>query len=71
MIGIYEFTSVYLLRFTIFTPLKVLITFYPFQLLLGFASVRAISRLISKNDTWEKTLHINAHREIAPALRAI
>lgn len=62
-IGFYEFTKAYGFKYKPTSIFKILITFIPFQLLLGFAASRALLRTFSSNITWEKTLHINAHRD--------
>lgn len=61
-IGLYEFTRDYGLKYSIFSPLKILLTFYPFQFVLGISFLRALTRMILGNYKWEKTLHVNAHR---------
>jgi glycosyltransferase XagB len=61
-IGLYEFTKGYNMRFPILIPLKLLVTFFPYQIILGLSAMRAVFRLLSGNSTWEKTLHLNAHR---------
>lgn len=61
-IGLVEFTRSFNLKYEIFSPLKIILTFYPFQLLLGFSSLRALARIFFGNLSWEKTKHINAHR---------
>jgi cellulose synthase/poly-beta-1,6-N-acetylglucosamine synthase-like glycosyltransferase len=63
IVGLYEFTRAYKLPFSVFMPIRLMLTFYPFQLLLGLSAFRALLRMISGNNHWEKTLHINAHRE--------
>lgn len=62
-IGLYEFTRSYHLNYNIFMPLRIVFTFFPYQLLLGLSAFRACLRLLKKEYTWEKTLHINAHRQ--------
>lgn len=61
-VGLYEFTQKYRLRFPRWMPLKVLLTFLPFQFLLGWSAVRAVFRENLHKNSWEKTAHINAHR---------
>ncbi len=61
-VGLFEFTKGYSLKYPFWIPLKVLYTFYPFQIILGFSAMRAIYRLAVGQDSWEKTLHLNAHR---------
>ncbi len=64
IIGLYEFTKANGLKFLFWMPLKVLATFYPYQLILTFSSFRAFYRVIFSLNSWEKTLHINAHRDL-------
>lgn len=67
IIGLYEFTKAYNLKHPFWMPLKVLITFYPYQLMLMLSSFRALCRMLFSLNSWEKTLHINAHREMTQA----
>lgn len=62
-IGLYEFCRAYKLPFPIWMPIHVAVTFIPYQMLLMFASLRAVVRFIFSIDGWEKTLHLNAHRK--------
>ena len=64
MIGMYEFTRAYKLKFSWLVPFKILVTFYPYQALLLISSMRALYRMSAQINIWEKTLHQNAHREI-------
>lgn len=64
IVGLYEFAKAYKLKFPVWMPLKVLLTFYPYQFMLMFSSFRAFYRVaFSKND-WEKTFHTNGHRKM-------
>lgn len=63
-VGFYEFTKVYKFNFSPWFLISVFITYYPYQMLLAFSSIRAINRIVFKDYSWEKTLHINAHRKI-------
>lgn len=63
-IGLYEFTRDYKLKYPILTPLKVLLAFYPYQIILGFSAFRAVIRFTAGKQSWEKTSHINAHRKL-------
>jgi cellulose synthase/poly-beta-1,6-N-acetylglucosamine synthase-like glycosyltransferase len=38
---------------------------FPYQLLIGFSAVRAVSRELRRQTNWEKTVHIGAHRPAA------
>jgi cellulose synthase/poly-beta-1,6-N-acetylglucosamine synthase-like glycosyltransferase len=61
-IGLYKFTKDYKLKYSPFFPIKIFVTYLPFQFILGLSALRAIYRVIVKNNAWEKTLHVNAHR---------
>lgn len=63
IVGMYEFTRGYGLKFPILMPLRILVCFYPYLFILAFASVRATLRFFFGNTAWEKTAHINAHRD--------
>ncbi len=60
--ALYEFTKHYKLSFSWWMPIHTVLTFYPYQFLLGYASFRALYRIISGRANWEKTFHHNAHR---------
>jgi len=64
MIGFYEFAKAYKFKFQIRYLVKIFITFYPYQIMLMFASFRALFRIIFNQNAWEKTLHKNQHRQI-------
>ena len=63
MIGLYLFCIAYQEPFKFWYPLKVVLTFLPYQCLLGVSSIRALYRTLRRNTAWEKTAHFNAHRE--------
>jgi len=67
LMGLYEFADAHGSRLPRFTWLKLLLCFYPFQLLLGISALRALVREFKGINTWEKTLHVNAHRSTASA----
>lgn len=69
VVGMYEFTVSYQKKFAWYTPLKMALFFYPFQIILGLSTTRAMFRLITGQMTWEKTTHIGAHRP-SPAVVA-
>lgn len=62
-VGLYEFTKRYNQPYPIWMPLKLLIVYYPYNLLLAVSGVRAVLRNIGNNISWEKTTHLNTHRE--------
>ncbi|MDQ3099588.1 MAG: glycosyltransferase [bacterium] len=62
IVGLKEFTKEYNLHMPFYYPLKLALSFIPYQLLLGYSSLRALSHYIQSKTAWEKTVHINAHR---------
>lgn len=64
-VGIREFAKTYGLKYSFWDSLKILIVFLPYQIMLTIASIRAILRLVYKQNSWEKTSHNNAHRELS------
>ncbi len=62
LLGLWQFTRDYKLTFPIWMPLKALIFYIPYQVLLGLGAFRALWRLVKGDLTWEKTEHTNAHR---------
>lgn len=71
LLGLISFSIEYKKRLPILLPFKVLVTMYPYQILLGICAVRAMIRLFANNLSWEKTYHTNAHRksELQPVAR--
>lgn len=65
--GLYEFTRDYNFKYSPIYIAKLLITFFPYQLLLGLGAGRAVGRLFAGNMMWEKTAHLNAHRGLENA----
>jgi len=63
-VGLYEFTKKYSFKYPRWMPFKIIITFLPFQILLGISAVRAVIREFRKKTSWEKTVHVNAHRSV-------
>lgn len=60
--ALYEFNRDYQVRMPWWYPLTIVATFYPYLVLLGCGTFRAIVRLARKDASWEKTAHHNAHR---------
>ena len=63
IVGFYEFTREYGFKFSPYYIIVIILLYYPYTLLLVVASVRAIYRNVSNITVWEKTEHINKHRE--------
>lgn len=68
--GLYFFSKVFKKHIKISTYLKVIVFFYPYQILLSYAAARAVYRILFKNISWEKTTHLNIHRA-ATALESL
>lgn len=63
LVGFHEFSREQKIKANPLWYLSLIITFLPYQLLLGISAVRASYReLIGKND-WEKTAHSGLHRK--------
>lgn len=67
LVGLYEFAEAHEIQLSRWTWLKLLIVFYPFQVLLGISALRGVYREFKGVNNWEKTRHVNAHREAATA----
>ncbi len=62
IVGLKEFTKEYNLHMPFYFPIKLAFSFIPYQLLLGYSSLRAVLHYIQSKTAWEKTAHVNAHR---------
>lgn len=65
LIGAVLFTREYRLRLPILMPLVMALTFLPYQWMLGLSALRAVYRELRREQSWEKTAHIGAHRPLA------
>lgn len=63
-VGALHFTHEYKQRFSLLNLIALFVTFLPYQWMLGISSVRGVYREILKQNNWEKTTHIGAHRSI-------
>jgi cellulose synthase/poly-beta-1,6-N-acetylglucosamine synthase-like glycosyltransferase len=63
LIGIREFTELYGKKLPLFFRWRMVLFYYPYQLLLAVAAVRAIYRFMTNQSAWEKTSHSNLHRQ--------
>jgi cellulose synthase/poly-beta-1,6-N-acetylglucosamine synthase-like glycosyltransferase len=61
-VGLCEFVTAHSLKMPRLMWLRLLLAFYPFQLLLGVSALRAVYRHFKGTNNWEKTKHVNAHR---------
>jgi glycosyltransferase XagB len=60
--GLREFARAHGFKLSHTVWLKMLLAFYPFQVLLGISALRAVFRHFKGINNWEKTKHVNAHR---------
>ncbi len=68
LVGLYEFADAHNIKLSRWTWLKLLLSFYPYQVLLGLGALRGVYRELKGMNNWEKTKHVNAHRESTPAV---
>lgn len=62
LFGLYEFTSAHKLKASIWSALKLVLAYIPYQMLLSWGAVRALWRHLRGVNNWEKTQHVGAHR---------
>ncbi len=62
IVGAYSFTKEYQRRFSLLNLIGLIATFLPYQWLLGISSIRGVYRELLKQNNWEKTAHMGAHR---------
>ncbi|MER6632610.1 glycosyltransferase [Streptomyces sp. NPDC000987] len=65
-VGLYEFTDAHGLRGSPMAVLKMAAAWYPYQLVLAYAAIRAMRRQMAGRSDWEKTQHVGAHRTEPP-----
>ncbi len=63
LIGIKEFTELYGKKLPFLFRWRMVLFYYPYQLLLAVAAIRAIYRFMTNQSAWEKTSHSNLHRQ--------
>jgi len=62
LVGVREFCRTYYMRATPADYLRLILSTLPYQLLLGFAAIRAVYRHVRGQCSWEKTAHRGTHR---------
>ena len=62
VIGLYEFTGAHGLKASPGAVIRMAIAWFPYQLVLGYAALRAARRQMRGISNWEKTQHVGAHR---------
>ena len=63
LVGIREFAHAYDERLPMFFTLRMILYYYPYQLMLSVAAFRAVIRMVTRQGSWEKTTHSNLHRQ--------
>ena len=63
VVGAFLFGREYSYRVTPWMAVKAVVTFLPYQWLLGISAARAAMRELDGSNDWEKTEHIGAHRD--------
>jgi cellulose synthase/poly-beta-1,6-N-acetylglucosamine synthase-like glycosyltransferase len=62
VVGLYEFTGAHGFKATPTMVVRMAFTWFPYQLVLSYASGRALWRQLRGIGNWEKTAHVGAHR---------
>lgn len=68
IVGAWMFAREYRFRFPLLMPIGMACTFLPYQFLLGISAIRAVLREMRKQNNWEKTKHMGAHRQAQGAV---
>lgn len=63
IIGLYEFAHAHGLHPSKGTVVRMVLSYLPYQWVLGYAALRATIRQIRGISNWEKTAHVGAHRQ--------
>jgi glycosyltransferase XagB len=64
-VGLYEFCRDYKIKYSFGYAFKLFLLFFPYQIMLGISAFRALLRFIVGKENWEKTVHLNIHRDFA------
>jgi glycosyltransferase XagB len=62
VVGLYEFADAHGLDASPSMVLNMAVAWFPYQLILAFAAVRALNRQLRGVNNWEKTAHTGQHR---------
>lgn len=62
VVGLYEFTGAHGLEASPKEVVRLALAWFPYQLLVSYAALRAVRRQLKGAHDWEKTQHIGAHR---------
>jgi hypothetical protein len=61
-VGLYEFARAHGLKATPMAAVRLALAWFPYQLVLAYAALRAVRRQMGGINNWEKTEHVGAHR---------
>ena len=64
IVGAFLFTHEYKNKFSLVNLIMMIITFLPYQWMLGISAIRGTYREVFKQTNWEKTTHKGAHRHV-------
>ncbi|MGY1779013.1 glycosyltransferase [Geodermatophilus sp. SYSU D01036] len=67
VVGLYEFTEAHGLKPSRTMILRMAVAWFPYQVLLAYAALRALARHLRGVHNWEKTAHTGQHRGAAAA----
>jgi cellulose synthase/poly-beta-1,6-N-acetylglucosamine synthase-like glycosyltransferase len=62
-VGLREFTEAHGLKASWSTTLTMALAWFPYQMVLAYAALRAVWRMTLGINNWEKTRHVGAHRQ--------
>jgi cellulose synthase/poly-beta-1,6-N-acetylglucosamine synthase-like glycosyltransferase len=62
VVGLYEFTRAHALPASPAAALRLALAWFPYQLVLAYSALRAVTRQMRGINNWEKTAHVGAHR---------
>ena len=62
LVGVKQYADAYGIHMPRGYRLKMMIYYYPYQLLLAASAARAVGRFLAGTNNWEKTSHSGAHR---------
>lgn len=72
VIGLREFTEAHGLKASPRDVVRLILAWFPYQLVLAYAAFRAVSRQLRGISNWEKTQHVGAHRDhLSDAVEAL
>lgn len=71
LVGIREYAEAYGINLPRGYRLKMILYYYPYQLMLAVSAARAVGRFVRGTNNWEKTAHSGAHRNASPAARPV